>query len=170
MRFASWDIVTAGGYLVTGFGTTYFAGHRDPGPFDVDTPRNDDWEEQAGFLKAFFERLAWWKLIPADELLATDAARTPDRAVGDTRRARDVRPPATTYWAMADPGQTYVLYVRGSRAQLNLDLGARPRAFLARQFNPRTGEFTTLGEISVPETYHYSAPDEQDWVVLLEAK
>ena len=32
IRFASWDIVMAGGYFVTGFGTTYFGGYRDPAP------------------------------------------------------------------------------------------------------------------------------------------
>jgi hypothetical protein len=29
---ASWDIAMAGGYIVTGFGTTYFGSSRDPGP------------------------------------------------------------------------------------------------------------------------------------------
>ncbi|MCP5115045.1 MAG: DUF4038 domain-containing protein, partial [bacterium] len=70
MRHASWDIVTAGGYLVTGFGTTYFGGHRDPGPFDVDTPRNDDWEEQIGHIRRFLTALDWWRFIPADELIS----------------------------------------------------------------------------------------------------
>jgi hypothetical protein len=170
MRFASWDIVTAGGYLVTGFGTTYFAGHRDPGPFDVDAPKNDDWEAQIGHIKKLFENLAWWKLIPADELIMTDARRSEDRTVGSGGRGRELRPPVTTFWAMMDPGQTYLLYVRGTRLPLELDLGARPRTFRVRQYNPRTGEFSDLGESAVTGKYRYVAPDEQDWVALLEAK
>jgi hypothetical protein len=71
---------------------------------------------------------------------------------------------------MMDPGQTYLLYVRGTRLPLELDLGARPRTFRVRQYNPRTGEFSALGESAVTGKYQYAAPDEQDWVVLLEAK
>jgi hypothetical protein len=170
MRFASWDILMAGGYLVTGFGTTYFAGHRDPGPFDVDTTRNDDWEEQIANTRSFFGNLAWWNLVPADELIATQARRSPDRSIGSGGRGRELRPPLIAYWAMMDPGRTYLLYVRGTRLPVELDLGARPRAFAARQYNPRTGEFTALGQPAITATYKYAAPDEQDWVVLLEAK
>lgn len=39
IRNATCDIVMTGGYIVTGFGTTYFAGNRDPGPFDLDAPK-----------------------------------------------------------------------------------------------------------------------------------
>lgn len=53
MRHATLDVLMAGGYVVTGFGGTYFGGHRDPGPFDVDAPRHDDWEEQIGHAKEF---------------------------------------------------------------------------------------------------------------------
>jgi hypothetical protein len=163
MRFASWDIVTAGGYLVTGFGTTYFAGHRDPGPFDVDAGKNDEWEAQIGCLKKFFEQLEWWKLVPADELISSEVRRGLER-LGE----RGLRPPATTYWAMAAPGETYVLYVRGTTQPVELALGARPQRFRIRQFNPRTGQFRSLGEQPVPARYKYQAPDQQDWVVLLE--
>ncbi len=168
MRFASWDIVTAGGYLVSGFGTTYFAGHRDPGPFDVDAAKNKDWEQQIGFIKKFFEGLEYWRLIPADPLLRCAVPRGEDRG-GRTPKS-NVHPPQTTYWAMADPGRTYVLYVRGTTAPVELDLGARPRTFRVRQYNPRTGEYRALGEQAVAQAFKYQAPDEQDWVVLLEGK
>ena len=102
MRLASWDIATAGGYLVTGFGTTYFAGHRDPGPFDPDAAKNRDWEAQIGYLKKFFTGIEWWKLAPADELLTSRAQRTAERRdprraspanhlLGDGRAGRDLR-------------------------------------------------------------------------------
>jgi hypothetical protein len=170
MRLASWDIVTAGGYLVTGFGTTYFAGHRDPGPFDVEALQNDDWEAQIGHIRKLFESLEWWKLIPADELIATEARRSGDRTTGASGRGRELRPPLTTFWAMTDPGRTYLLYVRGTRLPISLDLGARPRTFRVRQYNPRTGEFTSMPGATVRDKYRYTAPDEQDWVLLLESE
>ena len=52
IRHATWDIVMAGGYVVTGFGTTYFGGNRDPGPFDVEAERNRPWEAQMGYLES----------------------------------------------------------------------------------------------------------------------
>jgi hypothetical protein len=164
MRFASWDIVTAGGYLVNGFGTTYFAGHRDPGPFDVDAAKNDEWERQIGYIRKFFEQTEWWKLVPADELVSSPAARGSERPA-----ERGIRPPATTYWAMANPGETYLLYVRGTTQPLDFSLGARPRHFRIREFNPRTGQFRDLGEQEVRGSYRCQPPDEQDWIILLSA-
>jgi hypothetical protein len=165
MRHASWDIVMGGGYLVTGFGTTYFAGHRDPGPFDPDAARNADWEQQIGHLNRFFTALDWRKLTPADELITAKEERTRDREVG-----REVRPPVRTWWALANPGQTYVLYVRGTKEPVELDLGARARTYRARQYDPRTGASKDLGESLVAGAYRYQAPDDQDWVVLLEGR
>ena len=46
MRHATWDIAMAGSYFVTGFGTTYFGGNRDPGPFDLEAPKNDVWSRR----------------------------------------------------------------------------------------------------------------------------
>jgi hypothetical protein len=172
MRFASWDIVMGGGYLVTGFGTTYFAGHRDPGPFDVDAAKNDEWESQIGHIRKFFEQVEWWKLIPADELLQCATPRGRDRQ-GQLReggrKGAGIQPPATTYWAMAIPGQAYVVYVRGLKSPVELSYGARPRKYSARQFNARTGEFTPVAAPS-DSGYKYQPPDEHDWLVLLEAE
>ena len=177
IRHASWDIVTAGGYLVTGFGTTYFAGFRDPGPFDVDHPRNDAWEEQIGYLEGFFKALEWWKLIPADELIAAGRPRGEDRRTPTERGGRPftlLEPPATTYWAMAEPGEVYVAYVRGLRGAATLGVDSYAGEFRARQFNPRTGEYTDLGTASLsggwrePIAYEYRPPDNQDWVLPLE--
>jgi hypothetical protein len=71
---------------------------------------------------------------------------------------------------MTDPGRTYLLYVRGTRLPISLDLGARPRTFRVRQYNPRTGEFTSMPGATVRDKYRYTAPDEQDWVLLLESE
>jgi hypothetical protein len=163
MRFASWDIVTAGGYLVNGFGTTYFAGHRDPGPFDVDAAKNDEWEAQIGYITKFFAALPWWRLIPADELLHSRMPREADR----TGPRNGVRPPGAAYWAMAIPGELYIIYVRGLSDPVELQFGARPRPFRVRQFNPRTGETNSLADSAPADAYSYQPPDTQDWVVTL---
>jgi hypothetical protein len=169
IRLASWDIVMAGGYLVTGFGTTYFGGHRDPGPFDVDARRNDDWEAQIGHLRKFFTQLKWWRLIPSDGLIASGPERATDGMVerGDGRTG--IRPPASACWVMADPGETYLLYVRGTLRAVEMDLGARGRPFVIRRFDPRTGEVAELGTALVAFRYRFEPPDEQDWVVLLQS-
>jgi hypothetical protein len=173
MRFSSWDIATAGAYFVTGFGTTYFAGHRDPGPFDVDAAKNDVWETQVGYVKKFFDATNYRKLVAADELLSCPAPRAPDgewKGASDGGRRGGVRPPPLTYWAMANPGSAYAIYVRGTTEPVTLTLDARPREYRVRHFDPRTGAFSEVGTQKVDNRYTYRAPDTQDHVVLLDAK
>lgn len=171
MRFASWDIATAGGYLVTGFGTTYFGGRRDPGPFDIHAAKNRIWEQQIGFIKRFFEGLDWWALSPADEIISSSSPRGGDVRSDSSAGSRsgDLHPPTTTYWAMANPGQAYVVYVRGMKTPIALEPGARSRKFRIRQYNPRTGEFGPATESLIKNSYNFEPPDTADWLVLLEA-
>jgi hypothetical protein len=166
MRFATWDIAMAGAYVVTGFGTTYFAGHRDPGPFDPAAAKNREWELQAAHVRKFFESLDYEELIPADDLLTCSEARQTDRRAspGDS-----VRPPAKTWWAMAAAGRTYIIYVRGTTAELSLAFDSRPHRYRIRQFDPRTGEFTVLGAIDGRGVFRYRAPDAGDWAVVLDS-
>ncbi|MBL8234521.1 MAG: DUF4038 domain-containing protein [Bryobacterales bacterium] len=165
MRHASWDIVMAGAYLVTGFGTTYFGGRRDPGPFDLGAQKNRAWETQCGLIRKFFEPLSWWKLTPADELVTSKASRGDD-VVGP---GRDLQPPASTYWALADSGQTYVVYVRGTVEPVTLELAARPGRYRIRRFDPRTGEYSAAEDVTVSGRREFRPPDTQDWVFLAEA-
>jgi len=168
MRFASWDILMGGGYLVTGFGSTYYAGRRSPGAFTVGAEKDRPWEEQLKHIRTFFDELPWWKLTPADELVSSATPREADRVERKTRE--EVHPPAATYWALANPGETYVLYVRGVTVPVELRLGARSRTFRIREFNPRSGTFRELGNVMVNERFSYSAPDGMDWVVVLEGR
>ena len=163
MRHATWDIVMAGSYVVTGFGTTYFGGHRDPGPFDVAAARNRPWEAQIGIVKGLFETLDWWRLEPHDALVRSATPRGEDG-----RELERLTPPSTTYWALAEPGRQYVLYVRGLQAPVTLTTkgGAHLRA---RQLDPRTGEETDLTAPTPGQPYTYTPPDRQDWVVILRA-
>ena len=61
MRNATWDIVMAGGYVVTGFGSTYMGGHRHPTAFLPEDPKNEPWIAQIGVMKTFFTGFDWWR-------------------------------------------------------------------------------------------------------------
>ncbi|MGQ9621751.1 MAG: apiosidase-like domain-containing protein [Bacteroidales bacterium] len=167
IRHASWDIVMSGGYLVTGFGTTYFGGYRDPGPFDVNTPKNDDWEKQAGIMKEFFTKLNWWKLNSFDQWLVCN--QVPG---SDTRVDGVIAPPVTACWLLADPGNTYVIYARGVDEEIILQQNSIPEGkFKTVLFNPATGNTTYKGEIIFAENvFKFKTPDKGDWVILLTKK
>lgn len=152
----------AGGYVVTGFGTTYFGGNRDPGPFDIAANKNDDWEKQIGLINRYFVGLDWWRLQPHDELLACATPR--DR---DGRQLGRIAPPATTYWMLADPGRHYVAYARGLTSELTLDLGRYSAGqYRVRLFNPRTGGITDIeNERETETTFAWTPPDAKDWVL-----
>ena len=159
MRNATWDIVMAGGYVVTGFGTTYFGGNRDPGPFDVTAEKNKPWELQMGHMKKLYEGLEWWKLKPHDELLRCNIPRGRDRT-----HLKVTAPPERTYWCLAEPAKQYVVYVRGLSSPVTLEAAA---ALKVQRFNPRTGAWAT---VELPEhrgTFELTAPDEQDWVFVV---
>ena len=147
-RRASWMMPMAGAYLVTGFGTTYFGGHRDAGPFNVDAARNRPAESDLMHLRRFFSALDWWRLEPADSLVA-------------------VGKPGVAH-CVADPGRTYVIYVNSAvRATLNPGKPARP--WTIQRYDPRQCIFTDLrardGQISID----LLPPDNQDWVFLIRA-
>jgi len=197
IRHASWDIVMAGGYLVTGFGTTYFGGNRDPGPFNPAAKKNVVWEKQIQHLKTFFEGLNYWRLVPASFQLTAATPRGPDRVdrveSALTGRVRNVpRPPLATYWALQIPGETYVLYVRGLNEPLTFSIDAVGGKYQVRQFNPRTGDDKNLGSqdcaeqvdqgqiaavsvaggghrsTSLANRYTFTPPTTDDWVFVLE--
>ena len=161
MRHATWDIVMAGGYAVTGFGTTYFGGNRDPGPFDLQTPKNDPWEEQIGLIKKTFDEFEWWKLVPHDERLTCE---TPRGTEG--KEFNQTVPPQCTYWCLAEPNHTYLVYYRGLEKPLTLKLPADSEKFAATQLDPRTARRTELSSAAQPD-YVIHPPDKQDWIVLL---
>ena len=170
MRHATWDIALAGAYFITGFGTTYFGGNRDPGPFDVEAPKNDDWEAQVQHVGTLFRELSWWKLQPCDELLSAGKPRSKDRedVVGILSKSRRVQaPPATTYWALAEPGKQYVVYVRGLESPVTLQTQAQLHHLKARLYNPRTGHFQDV-ELNVENGHlSFQPPDRQDWVLVV---
>jgi hypothetical protein len=170
MRYATWDILMAGAYVVSGFGSTYLGGARNTGPFDVDAPQNDDWEAQIEHITAFFTSLDYPRLEPHNELLTAGPERGGER--GEDRKINGrPAPPLRTYWCLAEPGAQYVVYVRGMTAPLVLDLDGLDVPDAARRFNPRTGEWQDLAVEPEGEPrsglFVYEPPDEHDWVVVV---
>lgn len=145
IRHATWDIVMAGGYFVTGWGTTYFGGQRDPGPFNPDDPKNDVWEDDVQHIRTFFTDLEWWTLEPSDGLVSG---------------------PGTEY-ALAELGQQYVAYTRDGNG-VNLSLGNVPvETYHVQRFDPRTGTYTDLSDYTGNGTVALTTPDNQDWIFVL---
>jgi hypothetical protein len=170
VRHSSWDICMAGGYCVTGFGTTYFGGHRNPGPFGVDADRNRPVEQQFAHLRELFTSLAWWRLIPMSMLLSCAEPRGEDREVALAARPEKkvVCPPARTYWALGEPGQIYLLYARGVSGEVELSLDATGGRYRATRFDPRTGRRHDEAEHVLEHTFVWRPRNQQDWVLLLE--
>ena len=168
MRHATWDIIMAGAYPVTGYGTTYMGGNRDEGPFNVDDPRNDIWESQYHVPQRFLSELEWWKLQPQDDWISSSTPRSSDRNVRLGSRTL-LAPPETTYWLLAEPPKQYVAYVRGLKDNVTIDLGPADTGIgKARLLNPRTGETEDIDSKTVGQNkFEWSPPDTRDWVLHL---
>jgi hypothetical protein len=164
IRNASWDIVLSGGYFVTGFGTTYFGGFRDPGAFDVDAAKNDDWEIQAGIIKQFFSKVEYWKLKSHDELLTCTTPRSKDE-----KQLNKLAPPSVAYWLLAEPGRQYMIYTRGVTEKIYLSMEKETMVrYIVKLFNPRTGEFNSINEsCDLTGSFAWTPPDNNDWVLYL---
>lgn len=162
-RAATWDIAMAGGYFIAGFGSTYFGGTRTRGPFDVDAPKNDDWEAQVQLVRDFFVEREWWRLEPHDELLAGPVAR--EEAPRDLRGG-DIRPASVVYWALSEIGREYIAYIRGHRGDFRLSLGMTPgpAEVSVRRLDPRTGEYAEVTADCTGGVVLLNTPDDQDWV------
>ena len=168
MRHATWDIVMAGAYLVSGFGSTYMGGHRHPTPFLPDDPKNAPWEVQIGHVQQLFASLEYWKLEPRDELVTCPSARTADRTAPAEPGSRQtlIQAPATTYWCLAEANRTYVLYVRGTKQPVTLTVGAWGKWNVVRH-DPRTGAKQNVAVKESGTSLELAAPDEQDWVFVV---
>lgn len=162
IRRATWDIVMAGGYAVTGFGTTYFGGHRDPGPFDLDAKKNKDWERQFGIVRKLFTSTSWWKLEPHDELLRCETARGKD-----TREFEQAAPPAVTYGCLAEPGRTCLVYFRGLTKELSVDFTPADAASGSHAFDVTSGETKPVQIKKTPRGFVIVPPDAGEWLVQL---
>ncbi|MEI6500152.1 MAG: DUF4038 domain-containing protein [Armatimonadota bacterium] len=98
-------------------------------------------------LKNFFEALPWWELRPAQDLLAAQPGQD------DPKRYVTV--------AATEDRSTLVAYLPVGGA---IALQSPPAGLQARWFDPREGTYRKA-DASGPG---FTAPDEQDWVLLLQ--
>ncbi len=144
-RRASWVIPMGGGYFVTGFGTTYFGGRREVGPFLVDDPRHKVAVADLDHLHRFFTALEWWRLEPHDELVEADGGYA---------------------YCLAEAGTTYVIYVAGANGA---DLTLADGEYSVSRYDPRTGQSPELPG-PARGSVRLEAPDTQDWVFVVRAR
>lgn len=151
-RRASWMMPMAGAYFVTGFGTTYFGGHRDKGPFDPDSAQNKPAETDLAHLRAFFTAIDWWRLQPTEGIVT---------ATGN-------KPVAC---CLANETKTCVIYVSSStHATLDLSRAASEGPWSVKRYDPREGRFADLDPHRGKTPLTLVPPDNQDWVYLIQSK
>jgi hypothetical protein len=144
-RRASWMIPMGGGYFVTGFGTTYFGGRREVGPFLVDNPCHADALADLAALKQFFTSFEWWKLEPHDEFVRAEKGFA---------------------YCIAETGRAYAVFcVGGKGASLALADGE----WAVERWDPRTGAVERSVAPAVSGRLELSAPDAQDWAFAVRA-
>jgi hypothetical protein len=169
IRHASWDIAMAGGYFITGYGSTYMGGSRHNTDFSPDEPANEPWTRQLAVLRDTFRALEYWKLEPHDELLTCATPRSAGRyrkvEVNDRQRTMN-QTSATTYWCLAEPGSQYLVYLRGLRETLTVQLkpGFTAKATL---LDSRTGERKELKTSPNEARLSFQPPNEEDWLVVI---
>ena len=127
---------------------------------------------------SFKERLSSRPLLKTVATILAAGIFTPDSLPDETPahhspRAR-LRPgaprqsaAAVAYWCLAEPGRQYLLYARGVKEPVRLQLDAADGSFTASQFDPRTGGQKHIGEITGGKIFEFQPPDEQDWMVVL---
>lgn len=146
LRHASWDIAMAGGYLVTGFSATYADGYPESKPFNVDDPDMDAWEDDIQHVKTLFTSTDWWKMNPNSSLLQGSGTR----------------------YVMENPGNEYIAYIRGT--DNNGTLKVANGTYSVKRFDPRTGSFTKLSDVSSNGSITLDPPSQEDWVFVVTKK
>jgi hypothetical protein len=144
LRRAAWDIAMAGAYGTAGEsarrGTNIWP---DTGGGWVNGRGDDTMTMLNGYahMVEFFTSFEWWKTEPHDELVSSGA------------------------WCLAEPGRIYAMYLpRGGTVTVKLE----PGRYRAEWFNAFTGEVVPIGVIDGPAWTSPSAPDANDWALLLQ--
>ncbi len=105
-------------------------------------------------LRALFSSIDWWRLRPAQEILAHQPG---EESVQRTITA-----------ARAEEGDLAVIYIPEDRA-VEIEMDLFPSAMLSEWFNPRDGSRTPIGKVENKGTHKFETPAEGDWVLLLKA-
>jgi Protein of unknown function (DUF4038)/Domain of unknown function (DUF5060)/Putative collagen-binding domain of a collagenase len=143
LRRTAWEIVMAGGYQTTGEtarrGTNVLP---DTGGGWMNGRGDDTMTMLRGYahMVDFFTSFEWWKAEPHDELV-----NSPD-------------------YCLAIPGKLYATYLpKGGRITVHLQGGP----YSGTWFNPSTGASIVLGPVEGPVWTSPTAPDSNDWALLL---
>jgi Domain of unknown function (DUF5060)/Protein of unknown function (DUF4038)/Putative collagen-binding domain of a collagenase len=145
-RYTIWGTAVAGGYGSHGDWTGY-------GPSGTyRSAMSGDWRPDPSYgdlqrLISFFttKGLEYWKMSSQNSLKTS----------------------GTRVYVLAETGRQYLIYAAvGGTFSLNVASGT----YMARQYNPRTGEDATLAELTGGGSRSFTMPDANDWVVYLKAK
>ena len=146
LRRTAWDIVMAGGYQTAGEtarrGTNIWP---DLGGGWMNGRGDDTMTMFLGYghMVDFFTSFEWWKTNPHDELVNNGN------------------------YCVADPGKTYAIYLPHA-GDVTVQLGGG--RYKAYWFSALSGEKIDLGDVQGPSWKSPSAPDRNDWALLLQAK
>lgn len=149
-RRMAWNIAMAGGYFITGYGATVLGGLRDDWAFtNMDDPKYDDWEQQVGYIKTFFENLDYWRLTPNDALITSGSG---------------------THHLLYEDDSVYVVYayLEGSSFQVNLSSAAG--VYAGTRLDPITGSTVSIGNYNGGGTITVSVPDTNDYAYVFKRK
>ncbi|MBK9282730.1 MAG: DUF4038 domain-containing protein [Sphingobacteriaceae bacterium] len=142
-RRQAWNIAMSGSYFITGFGATVLGGLRHDWAFtDMNHQRYDDWEEQVGYIKTFFEDLEYWRLTPNDALITSGTG---------------------THHALYEVNSVYIIYAYNEVISFQVDLSDAEGSYEGKRFDPRTGNSTSLGSYIGGDTITISVPDTNDY-------
>lgn len=131
---------------------------KDCGPLYLDTAgRFISWYEgtkmpggaQMTHLKTFFTSFDWYNLVP------------------DFNNSIAFVSNATSFAAASDKNNTYVAYLYSDDTKTGTFVGMADQNYTAQWFNPRTGEYINIGQIT-PTNSKWKIPDrpdQNDWVI-----
>ena len=106
---------------------------------------------QMTYMKKFFERIDWWRLQPAPELI--------------TNQPRDSVNNMVT--AKSAAGDLLVAYLPDN-TEIELDMEALARGLSGKWFNPVSGDYVPINQnIKYAGSQKFTRPGEGDWVLLL---
>ena len=111
---------------------------------------------QAGYMKSFFERINWQKMVPAFELVQS----------GPNSNGREIL-------AAVASDSTFVVAYTPYGVNFTLDLSnIKMEAPTAKWFNPRNNTFIPIGEAKKDDNVLFTAPADpkagNDWVLIID--
>lgn len=147
MRQNTWKIAMAGGYFVTGWGSTYFGGVNHWTAFGTDAnPRNIEWERQVIHIKDFFTNIDWWKYEPVDSLVLSKGQSYSMKNTDEDK-------------------EEYLVYLIGEDWDFHVLVHSeQEKMYKVTVFNPRTGQWHLHGHRPAKDSLKLISVDRNDWV------